>query len=173
MTVRTGIWIRQAEPRDIPVLKEIVDLSFPRFFRFFASHSIDSEDGELLVSECNGEVVGFAKLRKFHLADEKYGCIFWLAVHPNHRRKGVASALVNFATEELEREGQRGVFASVKRTNKASLATFRKEGFEQAGLVELWRLFSWRIFQLYRDIWSAPTEIVLIHGRFLQTQKVS
>ncbi len=165
--MRTGIWIRQAEPRDIPVVKEIVGLSFPRFFRFFAGHSIDSEDGKLLVSECDEEVVGFAKLTKFCIADEKYGCILWLAVHPNHRRKGIASALVNVATEDLEREGQRGVFASVKRTNKASLATFRREGFEPVGFVELWRLFSWRLFQLYKGIWSAPSEIVLVHGRIL------
>ncbi len=161
---REEFTIRQGEPRDRAVLKEIIELSFPRFFRFFAAHSVDSKEGKMLVSEFEGTVVGFAKLTEFSIERHKYGCILWLAVHPNHRRKGIASALVQASVEELKRDGAEAVFASVQRRNKASLATFDREGFKRVGFVSLWRRFGWRTFQFYSDIWFAPGEIVQMHS---------
>lgn len=154
--------IRQAEPQDRATVKEIIDLSFERFYRYFASRSIDSKEGKLLVAEHDGVVVGFARLVEFRVSNAKYGCILWLAVHPSWRRKGIATGLVDAGFGDLKRKASEAVFASVRRTNKASLATFRKEGFEQMGFVALWRLFSWRILQFYSDIWSVPTEIVFM-----------
>ena len=81
-------------PTDRSSLKEIVDLSFPMVFRFFANHSLNSQEGKVLVDENQGTVDGFAKLIEFKIGTCKYGCILWLAVHPEHRRKGIASALV-------------------------------------------------------------------------------
>jgi ribosomal protein S18 acetylase RimI-like enzyme len=156
--------IRQASLNDRTKLKEIVDLSFQRFFRFFANHSLNSEEGKTLVSEKQGTAVGFAKLIEFNVGNCKYGCILWLAVHPNHRRKGVAATLVKAGTENLKLDGAGAVFASVQRRNKASLATFRKEGFRKEGFWGLRRLFGWRVFDFYREIWYAPGEIVLTHN---------
>ncbi len=161
--MKTELTIRQAALRDSGMLEEIIDLSFPRFFRFFAAHSVNSEEGKVLVGEEHGAVVGFAKLIDFYVADRKYGCILWLAVHPNHRREGIASALVEAGVEDLKHGGTGAVFASAQRTNKASLATFRREDFKRIGFVGLWRLFGWRIFQFCIDIWFAPGEIVLMH----------
>jgi ribosomal protein S18 acetylase RimI-like enzyme len=161
--VTTELRLRQAATHDREALYEIIELSFPRFFRPFAQHSVDSEDGKVLVGEHKGEVVGFAKLINFWLANVEYGCILWLAVHPDHRRKGVASALVKAGVENLKHDGAQTVFASVQRRNKASLATFAREGFERVGFAGLRRLFGWRTLQFYSDIWYAPTEIVLTH----------
>jgi len=155
--------IRKMTQSDIGSLKQIVDLSFPRFFRFFATHSLN-EEGEVLVSETRGTVVGFAKLVKFQVGGGKFGCILWLAVHPQFRRKGIASALVNAGTERLKEESARAVFASVQRRNIASLTVFSKEGFGKMGFLGLWRLFGWRVFEFYSNIWFAPGEIVLMYG---------
>ncbi|MGD0071892.1 MAG: GNAT family N-acetyltransferase [Candidatus Bathyarchaeia archaeon] len=154
--------IRKMTQSDIGSLKQIVDLSFPRFFRFFATHSLNSE-GQVLVSEAQGEAVGFAKLVEFHVGDGKIGCILWLAVHPQFRRKSIASTLVKAGTERLKHDGARAVFASVQRRNVASLAVFSMQGFRKMGFLGLWRLFGWRIFEFYRDIWFAPREIVLMY----------
>jgi ribosomal protein S18 acetylase RimI-like enzyme len=147
----------------MPYLKQIVDLSFPRFIRYFATHSLH-EEGQVLVTEAQEAVVGFAKLIDFHVGSGKFGCILWLAVHPQFRRKGIASALVNAGTERLKHDGARAVFASVQRRNIASLTVFSKEGFGKMGFLGLWRLFGWRVFKIYEDIWYAPGEIVLMHS---------
>jgi ribosomal protein S18 acetylase RimI-like enzyme len=146
-------------------LKEVIDFSFPRFFRFFASNSVDSEEGRVLVCEFEGMVVGFAKFIDFVVAKHKYGCVLWLAINPKHRRRGIASALVNTGFERLKKDGAEAVFASVQRRNKASLATFHKAEFENVGFTHLWRIFSWRIFHFYTDIWYAPGEIVLMNSK--------
>src|SRR5271157_3179043 len=114
--------IRQMAPTDMGTLKEIVDLSFPRFFRFFAIHSL-REQGKVLVTEAQ-VVVGFAKLIDFQVGSGKFGCILWRAVHPQFRRKGIANALIKAGTERLKQDGAKAVFASVQRRNTASLAVF-------------------------------------------------
>jgi hypothetical protein len=52
--------IRQAAPSDRARIKEIINMSFPRFFRFFAAHSISNQDDQIFMSEQEGVVVGRA-----------------------------------------------------------------------------------------------------------------
>jgi len=155
--------IRQMSPNDAIRLREIVALSFSKFMRFFAAHSLFSDEGQVLISEVQGTVVGFAKLIEFQIGLGKFGCILWVAVHPQFRRKGVASALVNAGTARLKDNGAKAVFASVRRGNAASLAVFSRQCFRKMGFNGLWRLFGWRVFKFYSDIWFAPMEIVLMH----------
>lgn len=156
----TEFTIRQMTPSDLPRLNQIADLSFSWFLRFFANSSL-REEGQVLLCETQGAIAGFAKLIEFNIGRDKYGCILWIAVHPQFRRKGFASALVRAGIQHLKQDGARAVFASTQRRNKAALATFCKVGFEQVGFLALWRLFRWRIFELYRDIWFAPGEIIM------------
>ena len=158
----TEFAIRLMTPTDASRLKEIVDLSFSRFLSFFAIRSL-YEKGQVLVSETRQTVTGFAKLIEFQVSAEKFGCILWIAVHPNFRRKGVATALLNAGTMRLKAEGAKAIFASVQRRNTASLSVFYGQSFRKMGFVELWRLFRWRVFEFYGDIWHAPGEIVLMH----------
>jgi ribosomal protein S18 acetylase RimI-like enzyme len=154
--------IRQVTPTDMGILEEIVDLSFPRFFRLFAAHSLQ-EGGDVLICEKQGKAVGFAKLIDFHVDSNNFGCVLWLAVYPQSRRKGIASSLVKAGTESLKQDGAEAVFASVQRRNNASLAVFDMAGFRKMDFLGLWRLFSWRVCEFYKDIWFAPGEIVLMH----------
>jgi hypothetical protein len=78
------------------------------------------------------------------------------------RKKGYAAVLVEAGTKYLQAHGSKAVFASVNRRNKASLATFRKEGFGRIGFLGIWHLFGRSVFTFYRDIWFAPSEIALI-----------
>src|SRR5512146_1102873 len=82
--------VRQATSSDLEKLKTIIDLSFPRFFRYFASHSVSDLEEPLLVAEVEEGIIGFAKLIEFRIGKTHCGCILWIAVHPKHRRKGVA-----------------------------------------------------------------------------------
>jgi ribosomal protein S18 acetylase RimI-like enzyme len=155
--------IRPMIPSDASRLKEIIDASFSWLMRFFALHSI-REDGQVFISEVSGAVVvGFAKLIEFQVGGDKEGCILWVAVHPQFRRKGIATALVTSGVERLKHAGAKAVFVSVPRRNAASLIVFGRQGFRRIGFLGLWRLFGWRIFEFYSDIWLAPWEVVLMH----------
>jgi len=154
--------IRQAKQSDRQRLKEIIDSSFPKFFRFFASHSVNSKTGTVLISEKQGTIAGFAKLTEFTIAGDKFGCILWLATHPDFRKKDVAAQLVQAGSGYLKGQGVRAVFASAQRSNAGSLATFGKVGFRRVGFLGLWGVFGWRVFSFYRKIWFAPGEVVLM-----------
>jgi len=156
--------IRSSVQSDEDRLKEIIDLSFPRVFRFFASRSLNSE-GTVLVSEAKRMVVGFAKLTDCRVGNGRFGCVLWLAVHPDFRRQNVAAELVEAGTNYLLSLHAGAVFASTQRGNSGSLATFRKAGYRRIGFVGLWRIFGWLVFSFYRKIWFAPGEIVLIHDK--------
>jgi len=156
----TEFTIRQMIPSDLPRLKEIADLSFSFFLRFFANHSL-REEGQVLLCEAQGAIVGFVKLIEFNIGTDKYGCILWIAVHPNFRRKGFATSLARAGTQHLKGDYARAVFASTQRKNRAALATLGKVGFERVGFLTLWNLFGGRIFEFYGNIWFAPGEIIM------------
>jgi ribosomal protein S18 acetylase RimI-like enzyme len=162
--VNTVPSIRQATSSDYAKLKEIIDLSFPRFFRYFAGHSIDANDGKVLVATAQGTVAGFAKLIEFQVGSVNYGCILWIAVHPAFRRKGIAHALTNAGLESLKKEGSKALFASTQNRNSAAMGALGKAGFRQMGFLDLWLLFGWRVFSFYSEIWYAPGEIVFMHS---------
>jgi ribosomal protein S18 acetylase RimI-like enzyme len=154
--------IRQAIMNDRAQLKVIIGLSFPRFFRYFASYSLNSEGGKVLVAVTQGAISGFAKLIEFNVGPRKYGCVLWIAVLPSYRRRGIAFSLTKSGTDYLKSDRAQMVFASTQRRNTAALATLGKAGFKRISFVGLWRVFGWRVFVFYREIWYAPSEIVLM-----------
>jgi ribosomal protein S18 acetylase RimI-like enzyme len=155
--------IRQANIGDLPVLKEIINNSFPWFFRYFATESVSDLSEPTLVLEVQGTVKAFAKQIEFKIKETKYGCILWIAVDANYRRQGLALELTNASLEWQKKNGAQTVFASTQRSNKAALATLKKAGFVRMGFSEIRRLFGWRMLQFFGDIWLAPGEVVLAH----------
>jgi ribosomal protein S18 acetylase RimI-like enzyme len=153
--------VRLMAQSDLNQVKHVIDMSFPRFYRYFSFHSVE-EEGQVLVAELQETIVGFAKLIDFVIGFKKYGCILWIAVHPSFRRTGIAAKLTNTATQQLKQNGAVAVFASTQRRNIGALSVLRLEGFRRMGFVGLWRLFGWRIFRFYSAIWFAPYEVVLM-----------
>ena len=162
--MENSLSIRQSTPGDFAKLKEIIDLSFPMFFRYFANHGVTSKDGIVLVSETQGRISGFVKLVEFKIGSRKNGCVLWIAVHPSYRRRGIAFSLTNAGKDYLKNDGSHAVFASTQIRNKAAQATLGKAGFRRMGFLGLWRVFGWRLFNFYSDIWYAPGEVVFIHN---------
>ena len=159
----TEFRIRPMISSDAGAIKEIISMSFSPFLRLFALHSI-REDGQVLVSETPEAIIAaFAKLIEVKVGGRKFGCILWLAVRREFRRKGIATALVEAGVECLKAAGAIAVFASIQRRNEASLRVFGRKGFRRMSFLELWRLFGSRTFEFYREIWVAPGEVVLMH----------
>lgn len=152
------------EPKDLSRLKEIIDNSFPMFYRHFSNRSVNSGTGGVLVSEEAGIVMGFARLTEFSVGGRRFGCVLWLAVHPSFRGHGVASGLVKAGVNWLRGRGAEAFFASAGHHNVGSISTFLGVGFRRMGFLGLWRFFGWRVFGFYAKIWFVPSEVVLMFG---------
>jgi len=89
-----------------------------------------------LKAELNGLAVGFAIGDR--RSGNELGWVASLAVHPEHRRRGVARLLLVACEEAL---GTRRVRLTLRTSNEAALALYRGAGYQQ---VDVWRKY-------YRD----------------------
>jgi ribosomal protein S18 acetylase RimI-like enzyme len=98
------------------------------------------QDGDaLLVVEREGQLVGSLVA----VWDGWRGNLYRLAVHPHHRREGIAAALVRRGEERLRELGARRITALVERDDPAAMKFWRDAGYEHdaaaARLVRTWR----------------------------------
>ena len=57
-----------------------------------------------------------------------------IAVHPDHRRRGIAEALVAALEEQLRQRGSKALTLEVRDSNAPAIALYEKLGFTQVGL---------------------------------------
>ena len=81
----------------------------------------------LLVAEEDGRTVGTLIVGW----DGWRGALYRLAVHPSARRRGVATALVERATQQLVTQGCRRITATVKLDEDHAMAFWKAAGFER------------------------------------------
>jgi len=155
-----GFIVRQAEPRDTDAMEEICKLSFDGLYGFFAIRSLHSSD-HILVSMVGQKVVGFAVLKSVHIGKHMLGNILWLAVHPELRRQGVASGLIETSMGYFKDHGMNSVYVSVRKGNSAALCSFERKGFRRLDFHELLRLYGRRVWEVYSKMHIVPGKIVL------------
>ena len=83
-----------------------------------------------LVAEEDGKVVGYVGSQT--VIDESD--MMNVAVHPDHRRKGIAEALVVELVEALKKRESRCLTLEVRASNEPAKALYEKLGFTQVGL---------------------------------------
>ena len=90
-----------------------------------------------IVAEENGEMAGYIMCRiEVGLSNYGFGGLIRkghvvsIAVMPQHRRKGVAKALINRALEGMEYYKAKQCFLEVRVTNDAGISLYKKLGFE-------------------------------------------
>ncbi len=83
----------------------------------------------LKVAKKGGKVVGYICCG--WIIDE--GHILDVAIHPEYRRRSIASMLVSLGIESLREEGCRFVFLEVRSANKPAARMYSKFGFEIIG----------------------------------------
>lgn len=81
----------------------------------------------VLVAEIEGKIIGsiIILLRK-HILNAR---IYSLNVHPEYRRMGIASSLMDFASDLLEKKGFEFISLEAGITNTAALNLYRSKGF--------------------------------------------
>jgi ribosomal-protein-alanine N-acetyltransferase len=123
--------IRTFRPPDEPTIAEILRDSSEAAQWSPESHTkLASSPGSVfLVCEANAKPVGFVAGRQ--LGDE--GEILNIAVRPDYRRKGIASALLMAALDEFRRSAIARIFLELRESNLPARALYERHGFLPAG----------------------------------------
>ncbi len=127
--------IRRASLTDVRSLCEIEKLSFPSpwsLWCFLAEYA--NSKSTILVAgpprpapwELWGYIIFWVVAGEMHLLN--------LAVHPAHRRRGIASALLTTALAQARSEGVAEVWLEVRPSNTAALTLYQSFGFEEVGI---------------------------------------
>lgn len=141
--------IRKAKLKDLPALTQIynyevlhgvatLDLQ-PRTLEdrraWLEEHNVDNHP--LYVAELEGEVAGYASLSPYR-EKEAYCSTVELSIYvsPDHRRKGVATALMAFILAEARRdERTHNVVSVITAGNEASVKLHERFGFVYCGTI--------------------------------------
>ncbi|WP_419902232.1 GNAT family acetyltransferase [Kiloniella sp.] len=83
------------------------------------------QPGLLYIAEEGGEVVGTTMAGY----DGHRGWIYGVVVSPAHRRKGIATSLLNFAEKELAKLGCNKLNLQVRDGNEGAVALYQSLGF--------------------------------------------
>ena len=83
-----------------------------------------------LVAEEDGKVAGYVGSQTVMDKSDMMN----VAVHPDHRRKGIAEALVAELVEALKKRESRCLTLEVRASNEPAKALYEKLGFTQVGL---------------------------------------
>lgn len=122
--------VRTARPADLPAMVRIERASFSVPWSEGAFRTVmRRRDARLIVADRSGEVVGYAAV--WFAADE--GELGDLAVHPERRREGVGTRLLEAVVAEARRREIRQLFLQVRESNSGALRLYRGAGFHRVG----------------------------------------
>lgn len=129
--------IRAFQETDFPAILKIAEESFslPWSLKSF-QEEIASRISQLKVAELSSEVVGYVLYRT--VVDEAE--ILSVAVKPEKRRKGIATALLKEALKDIEKTAN-VCFLEVRVSNKEAIGLYAKLGFRITGLRKKYYLF--------------------------------
>lgn len=120
--------LRKANIKDLDHVVEIENLSFADPYSRMLLKGLILYAPVFIVAECNKRIIGYvcATVEKDGVL---YGHIVSIAVHPNYRRRGIGSALLLRAIEDLRKMGVKIVYLECRVSNEAAINFYKKHGF--------------------------------------------
>ncbi len=131
--------VRLAREEDILSLEDL-------FFRFsdwklerntILRKTINDDNGEMLVAECDGEIVGF--LHQVFFVDPLHAGvnsdITSLFVKEGYRRRGIASQLLQKAIQNAKKRKVREIHVTTREDNNTAIRFYEKLGFKKEGIL--------------------------------------
>lgn len=143
--VGRGAFIREVSDADLLTVMNINRVCLPENYTFsFFDTIYRSYPKTFLVAEVDGKIVGYIMCRvetilsKFdRLRLRKAGHVISIAVLPEYRRRGLATALLTRAMRALNEEyGCSEVFLEVRVSNHQAIALYEKLGFRKVDVVK-------------------------------------
>jgi len=131
MMPSSSFFIEEIRPHDLDEIIAIEQVSFPTPWpRQVFDIELKSSRSFKRVSKMDGIVVGYIIAWKIH--DEVH--ILNLAVHPEHRRKGIGQALLNACLGYFLNKGIKSAILEVRVRNRNAIKLYEKIGFRPIGL---------------------------------------
>jgi [ribosomal protein S18]-alanine N-acetyltransferase len=125
-----GLTIRELREQDISDILEIEKQSFATpWTKGMVEETLVSPISTSFVMEEDGRLLGYIML--YSVADEAH--ILNLAVHPDGRRKGYGSRLLEYAVDHCRRKGVSDFFLEVRESNHSAQGLYMKHGFKTIG----------------------------------------
>ena len=123
--------IRRMTPGDTPAVVSLDQISFtlPWPERAFLYEVTDNPASRCWVVDLDGKIIGM--IVAWFLVDEAH--IATLAIHPDHRKQGVATKLLAHTLRYMAMEGAVTSFLEVREGNHAARDLYRKFGYEETG----------------------------------------
>lgn len=148
--------------RDLSKIADLIEMCFPiasdpdgqkyvnqmrksaREMRMVSWLSQIAEMGKVQASgfvwEENDQIIGNLSLIPYRPAGFGLTMIANVAVHPDHRRQGIAKALTRRALSHLHRQNASRVWLQVRDDNAAAIALYHALGFKARGVRTTWRI---------------------------------
>lgn len=122
--------IRKVTEKDLAPIIEIEQISFKPPWPEILFRSIVKDPGFVLY-EKNGNVLGYAAV----IVIDNYGHLVNIAVHPEHRRKGIGSELLKWCMDYAKENGAGYITLEVRTRNLEARKFYSKHGFRVIGIV--------------------------------------
>jgi ribosomal-protein-alanine N-acetyltransferase len=124
--------LRRLELDDLDAVEPIERASYrtPWSRGMFTTELSKPSSRSLAAVDASGTLVGYLILSRY--VDAWH--VMNVAVAPDHRRRGVASALLQGLLEETADDAQRGYTLEVRVSNDAAIALYERFGFRPAGI---------------------------------------
>ena len=125
-------FIRPADKNDVKTLADIDQICFklPWSETSFFEEITVNKMAKYLIAEHAGKIVGYAGI--WIIYDE--GHITNVAVHPDFRRRGIATALISELIEVSESAGAGAFTLEVRASNESAIFLYKSLGFEECGV---------------------------------------
>ena len=107
-----------------------------QFIEPFIYTRFDAENGGVIVATIEDKIVGFAVVQYIIKPEtpfgkeRKYYHVEEFGVDENHRRKGIATAIIDFAKKDAKRRGFRRIELDMYEFNDGVLAFYESVGFK-------------------------------------------
>lgn len=139
-----NIKIRYATKEDVVTLQNIFNkvVKEKQFLPILQETEIEIVDTKwfdlknqnfIIVAEVEGEIVGQAQLERSEFDAASHVCEIGILVDPDHRGKGVGSALLKKTVDTAKQLGFEKICLQVFHTNIIAISLYQKFGFREVG----------------------------------------